>query len=180
MSLKILVALGEISLKRGVYRGLLTSSWAQRASRHPHVNRDLSVELLRPPLAMGEPSETSTQPSQPSDLWDAFDQMERAEPLDPEEDLVLRMSASGMSRVRHVVGVGANRERKKKEQGGGLGSASRGIAKRRGVQRANRAADGMHIDSVGKRPSAVAAQAAKAVAGGADDGMKLRRSASFP
>ena len=131
-------------------------------------------------VSMGEPSEDTS--SEPTALWDAFDQMEKAEPLDPEEDLVLRMQAvSGMSRVRHAVGAGASRDRKKAQLGGGLGGAGRGIAKRRQPQRANR--DGMHIDSVGKRPSALAVQAANAVvnsARGSVDGLKLKRSVSFP
>lgn len=112
--------------------------------------------------------------------FDQLDQMEKAEPLDPEEDLVLRMQA--VSKLRHVAGVGS-KERKKggSRRDGSMSFAPRGaIGKRR--QQSSRAAkpDGMQVDSRGGKPSAVAAAAAMAVAAeNAPPPVKLKRSYSI-
>ena len=95
---------------------------------------------------------------EPSDLWDRLDQMERAEPLDPEEDLVLRMQA--VSKLRGHASGKEKRQEKSKERGF---AASRLIGKNRRQPRGGKAAEkGVTFDA-STRVSAVAAAAALAV-----------------
>ena len=118
---------------------------------------------------------------------DFFEQLEAAaaaEPMDPEDDLILRMEQS--AKVHGGGGGGSRASRsfaKEKRAFKGLtgGAGSRGIVKqRRQPQRAW--PEGMKVDST-SRPSTMAAVAAAVVAHGADlpipPPLKLKRSHSI-
>ena len=126
---------------------------------------------------------------EPSSLWEDLDQMERAEPLDPEEDLVIRMQAVSKLRGAQAAGAGPKERRMGAKPprdpfaGGVSKSAISKPARRPPTNRTNKP-EGMKIEgahSGAAKPSAVAAAAAMAVANAQKrlPGVALQRSYSI-
>lgn len=92
-----------------------------------------------------------------SDLWEKIDQMAQAEPMDPEDDLALRLESS--AKVHAGGGRKAARERTTRHA---AFSPSKSIAKRRSGRASRLKPDSMKIDTTSAHPSAAAVKAAAA------------------